>query len=174
MYLVSVMAFTCFIITLVLVPVFYVVNKRSGQYVEGGDYLMGGLVGSLVAGAIGSLIAIAISAAVVQFVEEDVETRRISLVSLGDSIGGEGSFFLGSGTIEQEARYFYYSGTSETGYKIYNISADEATIFYTDNDPRIEFERTNDGWFTAEERVSEYRVYVPEGSITQQYVLDAG
>lgn len=102
------------------------------------------------------------------------------LVNMQDNSNVEGSFFLGSGTVDEELKYTFYYKSGES-YKLKQIPADLAKIKYLkgDNKPRIEVrgkEKTDD--FINHFSINtiddnNYTIFVPEGSIKNNYKLDA-
>lgn len=100
----------------------------------------------------------------------------------------KGSFFLLAGSLSSEDKvvdvFRGYAKQSSGGFALQNYPAALSRIYFTDKTPMVEV------WgpkytpsiklfgfieFTDPEKwhVSEYRIYVPEGSITQEYLLDA-
>lgn len=103
-------------------------------------------------------------------VVEDIE-----IYALQDNITTEGSFFLGSGHVDDELKYFYVEET-ELGYVVNNVDADNAYIKYTTD--RYHLERlsyTFDNWFVrliAFPMNNRYVFYIPDGSIINNYTVD--
>lgn len=141
----------------------------------GETILMGFLI--LIAALMGSLLLTVISTAVAE-VEADKTysvTEDIDIYALQDNITTDGSFFLGSGHIDDELKYFYVAKT-ELGYTVKNIDADQAYIQYTDGRCHIEKQSyTFDNWFVRLITVpltDRYIIYIPEGSIVNNYSVD--
>ena len=129
-------------------------------------------------GAVGALI---ISLPATYIMSDDyIETHEI--VSLKDGTGSTGSFFLGSGSLDGDATFFYYQRVSG-GFELKSVDADDTTIIFSDENPRVEQDCTkfNNNFFTwpvAEfptdhECEGDYKIYVPADSITTKFVLDA-
>lgn len=97
---------------------------------------------------------------------------------MADSTGAHGQFVLGTGTVETDMYYFYYTKKGD-GYVSGKLKADGVTIYTQDGAPRIET------WVcvpTKEARLwdfqpcnygHKYKIIVPEGSITPFYQFDA-
>lgn len=106
-----------------------------------------------------------------------VETTNIS--ALNDSASTYGRFFLGSGYVNEELQYYFIKET-EKGKIAGSIDADNAYIIESNTEtPRIERweERIADDiwlWFTISKElgVSEYRIYIPENSVTTDFNID--
>ena len=108
------------------------------------------------------------------FVEE--QTIRVEkLHAINDSSGTSGSFFLGSGSIDEKPVYLYYYKEGEA-FRRGSIDADDAEIFYSDGTPRIEYRGAIiPRWIDpigGDIPQGLSRIYVPEGSISSQYEFD--
>lgn len=102
-------------------------------------------------------------------------SEDIEIYALQDNVTTDGSFFLGSGHIDDELKYFYVEKT-DLGYTVKNVDADRAYIQYTSDRYHIEkYSYTFDNWFVRliAIPVSErYVIYIPEGSIVNNYSVD--
>lgn len=144
------------------------------DYVE--DYLisfLNGLLFGVLSGFIGALIALSLPA------KTEVVKTTYNLASLKDDSRISGAFFLGSGRIEGKMVYtFYYK--KDDYYKLSQIDVNLASIKYTNDNPRIERYTTekvkgafiNNFALDIDEPIS-YVIYIPEGSIKQDYILDS-
>lgn len=107
-----------------------------------------------------------------------IEKSTFELESLQDGSRINGQFFLGSGYINEKMKYSFYI-SEENGYKLYSIDADNAHVKYTTKKPKLEMfeEVVNDDFINnfsiAMDLKTSYIIYVPQGSILQNYVLDA-
>ena len=111
--------------------------------------------------------------------ESDQEVKLVNttnIIALKDSAGNSGSFFLGSGYIDDDL-YYYYAAETERGYKVDKIKASNCYTRYSDDTPRIEeykavgFKNWYD-YIYAMPSVSYKVVYIPEGSITNVFEVD--
>lgn len=108
-----------------------------------------------------------------------VETREI--YALNDNVGVSGRFYLGSGHVEDEMKYYFVEKT-EKGKVVNSIGAKNAYIVESNAEtPRIEkLEKrwTNNivFWFTCSlgPNISEYKIYIPENSVTTDFNVDLG
>ena len=97
------------------------------------------------------------------------------IVALEDNMTTNGTFFLGTGAVKNDIHYYYMIET-ERGYKLQDIAASKAYIKY-DTNPRIVVEKGcgfkhwyNNIWaFPVSTR---YTIYVPEGTILNNYNID--
>ena len=98
------------------------------------------------------------------------------IVALEDNITSRGgTFFLGTGANKSDI-YYYYMIDTERGYVMKNVKAYDAYIKY-DTNPRIVTEsgRGFNHWYNyiwAFPTSSHYTIYVPEGTILNNYNID--
>jgi len=91
-------------------------------------------------------------------------------VSMGDTMGSEGEGNLTYIRIDANQYYtFYYK--EENGYKLGKINAAEASVYQTDEtEPKI-IRITHSKKYQADQYI--YEIYIPEGSIVEQFHLDS-
>lgn len=103
----------------------------------------------------------------------EVETKELQAISTGSSISG--SFFLLSGYLEGELVYTYLEGNPVDGVVYKSIDADDAIIYESSSNPRIEFHyEIVDSPFAIGgpwKFIDYINVYVPEGSIQNGYTI---
>lgn len=109
----------------------------------------------------------------------------VPLESLVDGSDTRGSFFLGSGTINDVAVYTWYEQSGDNAYVQRQADADAATIHFSTEPPH--YTKTvrdygNKPFFGTwkinissgvDEYYTKYDFYVPQGTIKHNYVLDA-
>lgn len=105
---------------------------------------------------------------------EECITTTYEIVCVNDSFStvGSGSAFVMHIYEEAMYKYYYKLGTENEGIKLGSVPAEETTIYYTKDSeiPHIDIiEMVCDGIVIE----SEYKLYVPEGSISNEYILDA-
>lgn len=109
-------------------------------------------------------------AAKTYYVEEDID-----IYALQDNLTTDGRFFLGSGHIDDELKYFYVQKT-DVGYTVRNVDADESYIQYTSDRCHLEKQAYHfDNWFIdwiAFPKGYRYVFYIPDGSIINNYAID--
>lgn len=112
---------------------------------------------------------------------EITEIQRIDINSCRDNIAVEGHpFILGTGRIDSDLYFFFTTGSKETGFKVDKINSSEVRIFYSDT-ARIDIiisEPILSGWFAeyfliAPSKKTETRLYVPEGTIKEEFSIDS-
>jgi len=108
----------------------------------------------------------------------EIVKSTFELESLQDGSKINGQFFLGSGYINERMKYSFYISEKD-GYKLYSIEASNAHVRYTNEKPKLEMfdEVVTDDFVNNFSLKSElntnYIIYVPKGSILQNYTLDA-
>lgn len=137
------------------------------------DIFLAGIIGTLIGGLIGLVIALALPA------KTEIVKTTYNLEALQDNNGVSGSFFLGSGQIEGKMKYvFYYE--KDGFYKLEQVDYEEVKVKYSDEKPKAErFNRkyVKDAFINnfaiGCNHYQEYIIYVPKGTIKQNYTLDA-
>lgn len=134
--------------------------------------LFGFLWGIIGVGA-GLIISLVIPA------DKHIVTYSNEIVTLQDNNALEGTFFLGSGGFGNDMYYSFYYKTEDGGFKSKTLDSDFVTIYYDEN-PRYEVnvEETTDAFINkfsicASCGGKERKLFVPEGTIKENYNLDA-
>ena len=133
-----------------------------------------GILGALASGVCAALVT-AIVGTCISSSEIVYEETVTPIVALEDNMTTNGTFFLGTGAVKDDIRYYYMIET-ERGYKLQDVAASKAYIKY-DTEPRIVVENGcgfkhwyNNIWaFPTHTRVT---IYVPEGTILNNYNID--
>lgn len=104
-----------------------------------------------------------------------IDTREI--VSIQDSTGAGGEFFLGTGSINTDMYYFMYLRSGD-GYELRKLPADKVKIKNSDSPRLVVYEnmfKKESNFWTIIEGAGEqsFRIYVPEGSIKHKFKLNA-
>lgn len=109
---------------------------------------------------------------------EYTKTQEINIIALKDNQNIQGSYFLFSG-YEKEKLYYYYSAETEYWYKVNKIDASNTYIKYSNEQPKIkiyspEFTNSIVKFFalTPMFNDSRYIIYVPENTITNEFVIN--
>lgn len=109
-----------------------------------------------------------------------------SIVNFKDNRDLQGGFFIGCGEVNTEQYYYYYYKTDKGSYKASKIKADDCEIIYTNDTPHIDTivqvpdEEQTKNWLTLSWMLSirtsfssdKYKIYVPEGTITDDFSID--
>lgn len=99
-----------------------------------------------------------------------------NIIALKDNSSASGSFFIGSGYVNDEL-YYYYVSEGKHGYEMKKLEADQCYIIYDNNVHSIEF------WEAKSFKNKAYNIFaipteryyvfrVPEGSITNEFAVD--
>lgn len=164
------------IIAAIVLSIIIIIHNIRYYYDGIGDGIfMSGLI--VIAMLVGSFLPIIASSAIAE-VEADKTYYLVDdtdIYALQDNVGSSGTFFLGSGRIEDKAKYFYVVET-DFGYAIRDVDVDGSYIKYTDDRCHIEtysYEFTNPvvKWFAIPMN-NRYIFYIPEGSIINNYNMD--
>lgn len=109
--------------------------------------------------------------------EAEVETTHIrveKLIAFKDNSEMSGTFFLGTGYIGEDLNYHYIVET-EKGMEIKHTSMEDCYLNY-DDEPRIEYRsykfKNPVLYCLFMGPMSEEYIFVPEGSITNEYNID--
>lgn len=164
---------------MVTIIIFAVIGAVIGVIAVYGDELELAILGALFGGIIGFAIGIIIALAIPSKMETVIDTYYLE--ALQDNNNVSGSFFLGSGSINGEIKYVFYYET-DGGYRMEQLSYDKTLIKYTNETPKVEFYRQEQtdafiNKFSVRVRGcgcdSKNIIYVPKGTIKQNYNLDA-
>lgn len=99
-----------------------------------------------------------------------------TIINLADNNSVEGTI-RGSrhyvrGYIGESTTYHYYYKQSDGGMKLQKVSDKNATIYFTEDEPRVEWYRqTRTFWWNSETRYF-CKIYIPEGSMTTEINID--
>ena len=104
------------------------------------------------------------------------QTGIQEIIALKDGKGLVGSFYLYSGYVKDDL-YYYYACETDRGYKVEKVNASKCYIIYTDENPRIETYVAESftnwvSWIYAIPLHRHYILYVPDGTITNEYSIN--
>ena len=116
------------------------------------------------------------------FQQTEETQQRTSIYALQDGSNIKGKFFLLGGSIDQEPVYRYYYKLSDGGFKQSWVKANITEVYETDADPHIVFTEQYDtlpewvAWPLGPEmtvpKLVDVDIYIPPGSVLQDYSLD--
>ena len=128
----------------------------------------------LVSFILGFLIAVSFG---VRAQTEERLVKSTEIVAIADGSGVSGSFFLGSGTVNDVQYYFYYQKEGD-GFVQRKVDVSRAVVYEIDKDivvPNVSLIKDTpvkkNRWVLAG-GASTYKIYVPKGSITTAFNLD--
>ena len=148
-------------------------QEYNSYYSDFEDYIVVSIPAILIGGIIGTAVAFALLA------KTEIVKTTYNLEALQDNNSVKGSFYLGSGQIDGKMKYvFYYE--NDGYYKLEQADYNEVKVKYSDEKPKAErFNRKyiKDAFinnFAIDcNCYQEYIIYVPKGTIKQNYSLDA-
>lgn len=94
------------------------------------------------------------------------------IVALDDNNLVSGAFYLRSGHFKEGLYYQYMVKLNNGGYVANKVSSDDTTIFYDDENPRVEWYKKERTWWLFKEEDTFNKIYIPKGSITEDYSVD--
>lgn len=149
-----------------------------GDPIEG---MFGAIFGTFVGGVLGFLIALIVGAFAYTGTHWEQDAHK-SLVSMDDGASIRGSFFLGSGYIDETPSFTWYESDGLNNYVRKDADASVSTVHYLPEGQvpyyTLEHQEPDDGfvqdwgWGLAVDGEQRYDFYVPRGSIVQSYRLD--
>jgi len=149
---------------------FFRLLKNGGAIIEA-------IFVSVLVAAASSILGVIVALLIPSVTETDIQ--KISLMNLNDGSSMHGSFFLGSGTIDEKMQYTYYY--EDNGYyKLGQVECSKALIKYNEGDPFLEIHRKKlikgpvINYFSLVKNTPIKIVFnIPEGSIKSNFHLDA-
>jgi len=162
------------IIIITAIALFIAIYQEYNLYYSDFEnYILVSILAILIGGIIGTAVAFALPA------KTEIVKTNYNLEALQDNNSVKGSFFLGSGQIDGKMKYvFYYE--RDGFYKLEQADYEEVKVKYSEEKPKAErFNRKNvkdafiNNFAIDCNCYQEYIIYVPKGTIKQNYSLDA-
>lgn len=94
-----------------------------------------------------------------------------SIVSLGDNNMTNGRYYMRRGYIESDLYYQYMVDIGD-GFKANKVRSNNATLYYADGNYRVEWYTRTKKWLYFTQEGTIHKIYIPEGSITDDYSVD--
>lgn len=94
------------------------------------------------------------------------------IVSLNDNNMTNGRMYLRRGYISSDLYYQYMVDVGNGGFVANKIKSNNATLYYTKDNFRVEWYTKTQRWLYFTHTSSFCRIYVPEGSIVNDYSVD--
>lgn len=95
-----------------------------------------------------------------------------NIVALSDNNLLSGRFYLRGGYINDDLYYQYLVELSSGGMVSNKISAKTATIYYDNNNTRVEWYHKHRNWLYFEQEEIFHKIYIPNGSIDENFNVD--
>lgn len=104
------------------------------------------------------------------------------LVALRDAIGLQGNFFLGYGSVHDQAKYYFYKKTNDNGLQLDSVDASDATVYQDEQTNPYIVEHAKDfkkNWYYLFGLPigifsQDYKIHIPPNSVLQGYNLNIG
>lgn len=164
---------------LILLPILMMINyvvmyKKEKEPISFIDLIAAGTLGLLIGASIMALCSIPANL----FADTTYETvDSFEISALNDNVSTHGKFFLGTGSMKEEMRYYFIEDT-ESGKHINSIPAKNAYIHESNSEtPRMEKQKSvwvSDwiNWFCIKPDDIQYHIYIPENSVTTDFNID--
>jgi hypothetical protein len=142
-------------------------------WVDAVDRIGDFVICTLVFGLVGCLVAVFIGS---EFEQKSVVSSSQEIVALKDNSQLGGSFFLGTGSVDEEPVYFYMA-REEGGVIQKTIDVDKVVIVEGSENPRIEkykaeFVDEKNNRFGLAAKCNKTKIFVPSGSVERVFNVD--
>jgi hypothetical protein len=94
------------------------------------------------------------------------------IVSLSDNNLMSGKLYLRRGYIEQDLWYQYMVKLNDGGFVANKVKSTDTTLYYSDGDYRVEWYTKERHWLWFYEKENYHKIFIPAGSITDEYSID--
>ena len=96
------------------------------------------------------------------------------IVSLNDNNLTNGRFYMRRGYIEENLYYQYMVELNNGGFVANKVNSANATLFYAEDNYRVEWYTKTKSWLYWKIEETYNKIYIPNGSITDDYSIDLG
>lgn len=93
------------------------------------------------------------------------------IASLNDSNMVNGRFYLRRGYIEENL-YYQYMVKPNGGFVANKVKSNNATLYYSDDNFRVEWYEKERHWLWFQQKETYNKIYIPNGSISEEYSVD--
>ena len=94
------------------------------------------------------------------------------IVALGDSNMINGTVYMRRGYIDEDLWYQYMVKVDGGGFVANKVRSDSAVLYYSDGDYRVEWYEKHRGWLWFTSDANYYKIYIPEGTIVDDFTVD--
>ena len=95
-----------------------------------------------------------------------------SIVALNDNNMTYGRMYVRRGYFEEDLYYQYIVKLNNGGFKSNKVKANNTTLFYDTENYRVEWYKATKNWLYFKNEKTINKIYIPEGSITDEYSID--
>lgn len=97
-----------------------------------------------------------------------------NIVALGDNNMVNGRIYMRGGYIDNDLWYQYMVKVSNDGFVANKLKANTVTLYYAKENYRVEWWRSHKQWLWFEKNETYHKIYIPEGSIANDFSVDLG
>ena len=94
------------------------------------------------------------------------------IMALNDNNMVNGRFYLRRGYIEEDLYYQYMVKLGNGGFKANKVKSSYTTLFYDNDNYRVEWYKKTRSWLYFTEEEQYWEIYIPEGSLVDDYTVD--
>ena len=94
------------------------------------------------------------------------------IVSLSDNSLVTGKLYLRRGYIDQDLWYQYMVELNDGGFVANKVKSTDTTLYYSDGNYRVEWYTKERHWLWFYEKENYHKIFIPAGSITDEYSID--
>ena len=102
-------------------------------------------------------------------VVDDSPYKVEHITALNDNNLTQGDTYIRRGHIDENLYYQYLTESEDGGFKSAKVSADNATLFETTDNYRVEKYHETKKWLYFESQSTRTKIYIPKGSITDEF-----
>ena len=95
-------------------------------------------------------------------------TEKVIALNDGHNVNGR---YMRRSYISEELWYHYYVDIGD-GFVANKVKSDSSTLYYTENNYRVEWYKSYRNWLWFSEQKTIHKIYIPEGSIIDDFTLD--
>lgn len=165
--------YTIIVTVIVFAIISGIYEYRNGYFRSVSSVFGNSILGGMFGVPIGMIIALIVP----QEISEKTETYLLE--NLNDLTSIQGSFFLGTGSVDGSMRFVYYYKDGGS-YKLNQVDYKDSEVIYKEDLPKVEiveqyldYQKGYNKWTLALGLKTRYVFQVPKGSITRNYKLDA-
>ena len=145
--------------------------------------ILGVIIGAVLGFVVGLILSVYVLAK--NDITKSVEPLYPRIESLQDNSSLKGDFFIGSGNIDGTMKYAFYIRekdpfTNEDSFRLVLLDYKDTSIVYSDERPRVDVVKNHwrETWqfkysLLKKTYVDRYIIYVPRGTIKNNFTLDA-
>ena len=179
-----------FVISIILIVIYVCIYSNTSPFEPSVPTVVFGILSFT--SCIVCIIVLFVSWSYTHSIEFNSSEKIVSnqmIVNLKYSSNVKGGFFIGTGSVGSEQYYYYYYITDTNTYKLSKLRTDDCEIVYTDSTPHIEKivqvytpdKQSANNCLTLDPVLAfrtpstsgKYKIYIPEGTITTDFILDA-